>query len=228
MTEARLPEVHDMLADRRRASLAAGGLLLGGVLVCVLVWSTAAREVVQDLDDAFLRLMTDIRTPPLTALAKALAFLGGVWCTWTIRVVVLAILARRRHWVHLSAFVAAIVTSEVMIGTLKTLYDRPRPPGSLIHTTGGSFPSGHAIAAAVTAVGIVIVLLPPGRSRWSWERRAALYASAMALSRTYLAAHWLSDVVAGILLGGAVAIGWPALLVTLRVRMADRRSVRAP
>src|SRR5206468_1954719 len=69
---------------------------------------------------------------------------------------------------------------------------------------------------AVTAVGLVVALLPPGHSRWVWERRAVLYASLMALSRTYLGAHWLSDVVAGGLLGGAIALGWPAVFVVWR------------
>ena len=34
--------------------------------------------------------------------------------------------------------------SEVLIGTLKGIYDRARPPGSLVATSGASFPSGHA------------------------------------------------------------------------------------
>lgn len=72
----------------------------------------------------------------------------------------------------------------------------------------------------------MIVLLPPGHTRWVWERRAALYASLMALSRTHLIDHWLSDVVAGGLLGSGIAIAWPALLVDLRVR-AEARRVRA-
>ena len=121
------------------------------------------------------------------------------------------------------SFALAVATSEIMIGTLKGLYERPRPTGSLIATTSSSFPSGHALGAAVTAVGLVIALLPPGPTRWSWERRAVLYTSLMALSRVYLAAHWFSDVVAGALLGGALALGWPAVSVLLRRRRLSRR-----
>jgi undecaprenyl-diphosphatase len=43
-----------------------------------------------------------------------------------------------------------------------------------------------------------------------------IFSFLMALSRVYLRAHWLSDVVGGALLGAALALGWPALLQTLR------------
>jgi membrane-associated phospholipid phosphatase len=208
-----------MLADPRRSLRVAGVLLSVGVTVCLVVWVRATGDQVQWLDDQFLNLMERLRNPPATALAKLLAFTGGAVCTWTLRAVVTIVLVKRRHWVHLTAFACAVVTSEAMIGILKALYDRPRPVGALIGTTSSSFPSGHAVAAAVTAVGVVIALLPAGHERWVWERRAAVYASLMALSRTYLGAHWLSDVLAGGALGAALAVGWPALLVL------ERRSV---
>ena len=217
------PEMGPLLAEPRRA-LAWAAVAFGAALIlCALMWNTATQEVVQEVDDWFNQLMEDLRWTPAVELAKALDFLGGTICNWTIRIVVIGILLYRRQWLSLSAFVLAIVVSEAMIGPVKALYDRPRPPGGLVGTTGASFPSGHALSTAVTAVGVVIVLLPPGHTRWVWERRAALYAALMALSRTYLGAHWLSDVVAGGLLGCAVAIACPALLVDLRVRVRARR-----
>ena len=73
----------------------------------------------------------------------------------------------------------------------------------------------------MTAVGLVLVILPPGPARWKWEARAIAFAFVMALSRVYLRAHWLSDVIAGALLGGALALGWAALLQTLRARLTS-------
>jgi membrane-associated phospholipid phosphatase len=135
---------------------------------------------------------------------------------WPLRILALLLLAWRRHWLRLAAFGLAVITSELLIGSLKAALDRPRPPGSLIATTAASFPSGHAIATAVTAVGLVLVLAPPGRARWRWEVNAVLLTSVMALSRVYLRAHWLSDTVAGALLGAGLALGWPALLMAVR------------
>jgi undecaprenyl-diphosphatase len=201
----------------------AAALFAGGVLIFLLVWNTTTREAVQQVDDAFLDLCEALRWPPTVELAKLLNFLGGTICNWTIRIVVIAILIYRRNWLSLAAFVLAIVASEALIGPMKAAYDRPRPPDGLVETSGASFPSGHAMSTAVTAVGLVIVLFPPGHARWVWERRAAIYAGLMALSRCYLGAHWLSDVLAGALVGSAIAIASPALLVDLRVRVRARR-----
>ncbi|MDT4971744.1 MAG: hypothetical protein QOG22_1887, partial [Pseudonocardiales bacterium] len=135
-----------------------------------------------------------------------------------IRIIALIVLAVRRQFLQFTAFALAVITSEALIGPLKAAYDRTRPPDGLISSSSGSFPSGHAIAGAVTAVGLVLVLLSPGPARWKWEVRAVAFAFLMALSRVYLRAHWLSDVVAGALIGAGLALGWPALLQTLRAR----------
>jgi membrane-associated phospholipid phosphatase len=193
-------------------------------VLAVVAWS-ATYSAVQDVDETWRRLMLTLRTRPLVWVAEVFAFLGGVWVNWSLRVLAGLLLAIRRRWLQLAAFALAVVTSEALIGPLKALYERPRPPEGLISTHTFSFPSGHAVAGAVTAVGLVVVLLPPGARRWKWEVRAAVFASMMALSRTYLSVHWLSDVLAGGLLGVGLAVGWPALLQEIRdVRLPRRRA----
>jgi len=209
-----------VLLNHRRALRLVGVLALLTVAIFVVVGTDPNRGLVQDVDDGFLDIMVDARFTPLVWVAKALAFAGSVWINWPIRLVVMVLLAAKRRWLQLGAFVLAVVTSEAMIGTMKALYERPRPIGGLLPTHSFSFPSGHAIAGAVTAVGIVIVLLPPGPRRWRWEVQAAVFAGLMALSRTYLGVHWLSDVVGGTFLGVTLAVGWPAVLQEIRERRA--------
>jgi membrane-associated phospholipid phosphatase len=209
-----------MLVDARRGLLVSGALLAGAVGVGVLLAVPAKHGAVQAVDDAVWRVAGEVGNRPTTVLAVGLSWLGSAWVNWPLRVAALALLAWQRHWLRLAAFALAVLTSEVLIGTVKAAYDRPRPPGSLIATSAAAFPSGHAIAAAVTAVGLVLVLAPPGPARWRWEVRAVVFAVVMALSRVYLRAHWLSDTVAGGLLGAGLALGWPALLLALRDRAA--------
>ncbi len=207
-----------MLLNHRRALRLVGGLATATVLLFLLVGTDPNRGAVQDVDETFLRAMVDVRWAPLVWLAKAMAFAGGVWVNWPLRIVAMVVLGFRRRWLQLTAFVLAVATSEVLIGVLKALYARPRPPAGLLPTDSFSFPSGHAVAGAVTAVGLVLVFLPPGPRRWRWEFQAAIFACLMALSRTYLGVHWLSDVVGGGLLGVTLAIGWPAVLQEVRER----------
>jgi undecaprenyl-diphosphatase len=173
---------------------------------------------VQSVDDAVWRLAGRVRNAPTTVAAELLSAVGGVWINWGLRLAAAALLVARRWHRQLVALTLAVLTSELLIGPVKALYDRPRPPGSLIGTTAASFPSGHAIAGAVTAVSLVVVLIPPGRRRLQWEIWAIVFAFVMASSRVYLRAHWLSDAVAGALLGGGLAVGWPAVLQTVHVR----------
>lgn len=194
-----------LAAPGRDAAIAAVVIALtAGVFVAVGEHGTLAS--VQRWDDAWLRLMISGRAPPLTAIARILNVLGLVYVTLPVRIAIAGFLALQRRWWHLAAFTVAVVVSEVLIGVLKGIYDRDRPPGSLVATTGASFPSGHAIATSVTAVAAVIALVPPGRRRAWWGAAAVTFSVLMGLSRAYLAAHWLSDAVAGVLLGTSCAL----------------------
>lgn len=205
-----------MLVDSRRGLQVSGSLLAGAAVVGLLVLLPATRPAVQAVDDAVWELAGTVRNEPATGVATALSWLGSAEVNWPLRGAALLLLAWRRHWLRAAAFALAVLSSELFIGPVKAWTDRARPPGALLETTAASFPSGHAIATAVTAVGLVLVLARPGPSRWRWEVRAVAFTAVMALSRVYLRAHWLSDTVAGALLGAGLALGWPALLMALR------------
>ena len=206
--------------ERRRHALFAGAALLGvAATLTVLVLADRTGSRLQATDDRWLAAMRGHRTPWATALARLLSVLGGPLVMVPLRLLVIGALAWRRRWLQVGAFIGAVVTSELCIGPLKALVDRPWPPGQLSATTSPSFPSGHAIAASVTAIGLVVVLVPvAGSRRTAWTAGAAGFALVMALSRTYLAVHWLSDVVAGTTIGTGLALVWPAALELERER----------
>ena len=207
-----------MLVDSRRGLLVSGCLLAGAALVTLLYVLPETRPGVQAVDDAVWKVAGAVENGPATVVSVVLAWLGSAMVNWPLRIAALLLLAWRRHWLRALAFALAVLSSELFIGPLKDALDRPRPPGALIETSAASFPSGHAIATAVTAVGLVLVLAPPGPARWRWEVYAVELTAVMALSRVYLRAHWLSDTVAGALIGAGLALGWPALLMALRHR----------
>ena len=191
--------------------------------IFVAVASQGVLAHIQHLDNEWLRLMVTHRSGLVTVVARFLNVLGLVAVTLPVRIAIAGYLALRRRWWHLAAFVVAIVMSEALIGTLKAIYDRARPPGSLVATSGASFPSGHSIAATVTVVAAVIALVPPGRRRAWWGAGAVVFSALMALSRAYLAAHWLSDAIAGVLLGTSCALLAAVVVGALQRRWRGRR-----
>ena len=182
---------------------------------------------VQRLDDAWLRLMISGRVTPLTAIAKVFNVVGHEYVTLPVRIAIAGLLAVRRWWWHLAAFAAAMVISEVLIGLLKGIYSRARPPALLVATSGASFPSGHAVAASVTAVAAVIALVPAGRRRAWWAAAAVVFSILMGLSRAYLRAHWLSDAAAGIFLGTSCALVTALVVGQLQRLRTGRLPARA-
>ena len=205
--------------ERRLHALIAGiALLIGALVLGIIIAVDPGSSAVQGVDDGWLRWMVSGRTPWLTRLAKYVSDVGSVKVTLPLRLIVSAALAWHRRWLQLTAFLGAVLTSELCIGPLKALIDRPRPPGSLIGTSAASFPSGHAIAGAVTAFGLVVVLWPASFRRLTAIGFAAAFAGAMAISRTYLSAHWLTDTLAGVCIGTGLALVWPAALEIARER----------
>lgn len=200
------PSEHALMAFPRRDLALTAVTVLLTVVVLAAVADSGAFARIQRLDDSWQALLSSHRSGPATTLALLLNVLGSVRVMLPLRVVVAGWLALRRRWWHLAAFLAAVVTSEVLIGRLKVLYDRPRPAGSMVSTSGASFPSGHAVAASATMIAGLIALLPPGRRRVRWGAAAGAFVVAMTLSRAYLGAHWLSDAIAGTLVGTSCAL----------------------
>jgi membrane-associated phospholipid phosphatase len=219
---------HPLLGMPRRDTLVTAVLAVATVCLFTLMATQSGRGLIQPIDDAFLRWVASVRTGWLTAIAKLFNVVGLSYVMWPVRVGIAGFLGIRRRWWHLAAFASAIVVAELSTGTLKALYDRPRAIGSLVETSGASFPSGHAVAASVTAVAVVIALFPEGPRRYRWGAAAVAFSSLMGLSRAYLGAHWLSDAVAGVLLGTSIALGAALIVHRVRERITRRGVEQVP
>ena len=117
-----------------------------------------------------------------------------------------AVLLVTRRWLALIAFGVSETVTPLAVNAIKLIVDRPRPPHELLHVAASSYPSGHVAYAGATAVALVVAFTRPGGRRVLWWLIAALAVAAMAWSRTYLQVHWLSDAVAGGVLGVGIAL----------------------
>jgi undecaprenyl-diphosphatase len=180
------------------------------------------------MDAAWLALLNENRTDTGDAAASALSLLGGgVGASVIIPgVVITALLLARRRWGAGYVLVATVLAG-VAVQLLKQSFARDRPPNAVVNLDFGSFPSGHVTNAAVVAT--VLALLVP--RVWVWVA-GGVYTMLMMLSRTYLAAHWLSDTLGAVLLGvgvaGLVGASFAARLEGERALAAARPSVWRP
>jgi membrane-associated phospholipid phosphatase len=223
-----------VLTDHRRA-IGWSAMLLGAmVFVFVAVGRhpeslapTTTLPFVGEWDLMVFHWTDDVRNQVLTSLAQFLNVLGGGLVTIPLRIGVSVWLIVRTRWRALATWLLTWAVAELVLAAAKPFFHRGRPPDPLAEVVGFSFPSGHAVAGAATAVALVLVLLPAGPKRRRWELAAVAFAFVMALSRVYLQAHWFSDVVAGVLLGAGVALGSAGLVTEIR-DVALRRRARAP
>ena len=111
--------------------------------------------------------------------------------------------------VELRAVMPALVIGSALAGAvqvLKHLVARARPEEIIVIADVGSYPSGHVANAATIALALV-VLVP----RWWAYLLAVAWVLAMAFTRTFLGAHFITDTVGGTLLGvgaGLLIAAW--------------------
>jgi len=172
------------------------------VLAAALGLIITLRESSNFIDAEWMAEIVEHRSPLWDAPALVMSFLGGGWFGVFVLplAIAVALALTKRKWAAIY-FLAASVGSAGLVQLLKKTLGRARPDEILIHADFGSFPSGHVANAATIAVALAFIL----RRVWVWFAGAA-WVILMALSRTYLGAHWLSDTVGGALLGIGVAV----------------------
>jgi membrane protein DedA with SNARE-associated domain/membrane-associated phospholipid phosphatase len=167
-----------------------------------------------------------LHTAMLDDVAKALTMLGAfpVVAAAALATAIWALMRRRP--VDAAALVLGVLIAQLASNTAKAAYDRPRPLGALVETMRSAYPSGHAVqAVALVACATVLV-----RGGAGWATRIAAVGVAVALvavvavTRVYLRAHYLTDVLGGAALGAAVwsLVGIVALLAGHRSSVEAR------
>ena len=152
------------------------------------------------VDLAVHGLMLALRNPLADYPMAALATLGDVEVLAPASLLVLLYLVWRKRWMAAAHWMAALAFGLALTAWLGISVDFPRPPAV---GSGFSFPSITITMATIT-FGFFAVLIArelPGRRRIWPYLLSGLVVALIGFARLYLGAHWLSDVIGGMLFG---------------------------
>ena len=181
------------------AMLALMLLLLGWGWFALLTVVVAHGEPLS-LDLAVHQAMLALRNPLADYPMAALASLGAWQVLLPPTLVTMGYLVWRRRWMAAAHWLAALAFGLALTRLLGATVDVVRPPDA---SSGFGFPSVSVTMATIT-FGFFAVLIArelPGRTRVWPYLLSGIIVSLIGFARLYLGAHWLSDVVGGMLFG---------------------------
>jgi len=203
---------------------AAGPLLLAGLclIALALVWAVAELVPAAQFKDAIvLRDFTLLSRPHVDAVANGLLAVLDPAPFIGLGVLLVAVASMRRRWRVGVAVAFVMALAPLSAELLKPLLAHGHVHLAGVHISAGSWPSGHATAAAALALSAVLVA--PARMRPLVAALGSAFAVAVGCCLLILAWHMPSDVLGGYL----VAALWMALAVA-GLRAFSPRSGRGP
>ncbi|GAB1642049.1 hypothetical protein KRMM14A1259_24720 [Krasilnikovia sp. MM14-A1259] len=222
---------HTRLACRARAGLAALVTTIGRPATAaafLLAWAAAVVAVFWPLGELAHRLESTVDVPlhawVSTRLDPSFARLNWAYTALGDRAplkvvtvagaVVFAVLWGRRFWIPLVAILAQFPLEQYVQTVLAGMVDRGHPPTGL-----GTYPSGGVARIMMTfgalALFAVLTFRLGRRARIGLGTAVLVLAVVEGYTRIYLQKHWLTDVVAGVLFGPALFLGWAVAVLVL-------------
>lgn len=212
-------------------------LLVLGILYAVFtgIWFAVGWLIINPLkDSSIVQLDQSIsdwfannRTTRLDSWSVTGSMLSDTIVKVTVTAVVaIVMLSVWKRWLEPLVIVIPLVLEALCFITVTLLVGRPRPEFGLeTSPVNSSYPSGH-VAAAVAYAAIVIVVF--WHTRRYWIRGLAVIIGVLiplivSYSRMYRNMHFLTDVIFGVLLGGACVIA-----TTIVLRRAHERRQLSP
>lgn len=158
-----------------------------------------------NIDTYVLQTLYTAREPAIVQTFIWISEFGRSWFVYGIGGVIVLICVLKKQLANAAGLFIALAASGLGVLLLKGLVARPRPPQEFqaYLEIWHSFPSAHAALAATLYGFLAYLAWKHMRGLWRYIAISAtgILLVLIAFSRLYLGVHYLTDVVAGVVLG---------------------------
>jgi undecaprenyl-diphosphatase len=189
------------------------GLALAAIVLIAAIWlflgvleDVVSEDPLVRADSALYALLQGLRSPFGDVILIAVTELGDNLVVISVAIAVLIWFVLQRAWWTAAYWISAVALASAFNSLIRMALSRVRPMEDLyVGMSQFSFPSGHATVNFVMYGFLAFLVARELRPAWSMAVVAFLSSlvALIAVSRLYLGAHWLSDVVGGLAFGAA-------------------------
>ncbi|MGH2630330.1 MAG: phosphatase PAP2 family protein [Actinomycetota bacterium] len=183
-------------------------ILLLAVVVTGCLWVRVDPSPLDRLDTLVTDAVVSLRIAWLDALARQAHTIGSRVGFALLGLLLVLTTAWFRRWRHLVIWAVSLGIAGASLQGLELISLRPRPFGvrQLASWEGYATPSIPSGAIAILLIGVVYMLVPPGRPRSRAKLVAAAAIAITGLLRIYLGVDHFTDVVFGAIVGVAIPL----------------------
>lgn len=201
-------------------------MMMGCALLFLVLAFLIRIPIIRCLDNRIVQALDPVRTEPLIAFLHQVTALGSARILIAMMILPMAYLIYRKRYAAFFLLPGVFWAEHGLNTFLKKWIARGRPDfPQLVHETGYSFPSGHAMNASAVYGLLIFLIAPLIQTKWIrvlWVACGLTLILLIGFSRLFLRVHFLTDVLAGYCAGGLfVALSAFVLICIDRRRRHD-------
>ena len=169
----------------------------------ILLSNVVHTGILTEMNKPIFYFFQSVRTIHFDYFFAIFTLLGKYIVVYTGALLIAVGLLWKKQWRSCAHLLALVIITGLVIYFFKGIFYSPRPTGFAVIDTSSSFPSGHTLLS-VSIFGLIAFLVTQQlQQKWHWipYTVTGLIVAIIALSRIYLGAHWLTDVIGSVLLG---------------------------
>lgn len=187
---------------KKKVLIPLGVLSLLFIILTILVCT----NTIEPLDNAVSSFIISIRSPELTNTMNIITNISGSYALIVFTTLFIILIKKKKYPLAITInLIAVFITSQLA----KAIVERDRPLDMLVSAPGYSYPSGHSMVGLAYfsfLSYLVIKYIPNKIVKIILPIVFTITILLVGFSRIYLGVHYLSDVLAGFLLGAIYLI----------------------